>query len=455
MSFVTQLRAGLTGSEQTPLVHLGNIEVEQFWGKHVGALTLPSLTSPSAKFVVNRMDQLALFLANPDDYVLLKEPLDPDYASYLIKEGFAIPKVICPSANRPELNITESFLADEAGLRALSELVEKGATLMPFGVSHLEEELSKKTGLPLAGPASTVVEVVNSKILSRQLNEQLAIRAIPGSCVCTLEELKDALAQHEPILTAGGKLVVKDAFGVSGKGLTIVTSPDKAANVIKMWDRQLTSKPEGCIRVVVEQWIEKKLDINYQILIGKDGRVTFCGVRDAVTLNGVHQGHRIPSSLTSNQIEELQTAGAKLGPALYHLGYYGLVGIDAILSVDDVVYPNLEINARFNMSTYQNKLEEDLLGGKKTLAKQFPLKLSREVKFAEVEALLGSDIYRHATGTGFLINDFATVNAAAKAGGASWPGRLYGLIIGTSEDDVWQRNQRLTEKLGTLERAQS
>jgi len=455
MSFVTQLRTALTGSERTPLVHMGNIEVEQFWGKSVGALALPSLTSPSAKIVVNRMDQLALFLANPDDYVLLKEPLDPDYASYLIKEGFAIPKVICPSTNRPELNITESFLADEVGQAELRALADKGATLMPFGVSHLEEELSQKTGLALAGPASTIVETVNSKILSRQLNEKLSIRAIPGSCVSTLEELKEALQRHEPVLTAGGKLVVKDAFGVSGKGLTVLTSPEKAAGVIKMWDRQLTSKPEGCIRVVVEQWIEKKLDINYQILIGKDGRTTFCGVRDAVTLNGVHQGHRIPSSLTPGQIEELQSAGEKLGPALYHLGYYGMVGIDAILSVDDVVYPNLEINARFNMSTYQNKLDEDLLAGKKTLAKQFPLKLSRTVSFAEVETLLGDEIYRHKTGLGFMINDFATVNAAAKTGGASWPGRLYGLIIGTSEEDVLQRNQRLTEILGTLERAQS
>jgi len=448
MGFVTKLKSALAGNEKTRLIHMGNIEVEQFWGKSVGALSLPSLTAPSARHIVNRMDQLALFLADADDYVLLKEALDDEYAAYLKQEGFELPEVIVPTSNRPELNITESFLADEAALAKLRGL---DASLMPFGVSHLEEELSQKTGLPLCGAASTIVESVNSKILSRQLNEKLGIRAIPGSNVSSLEELKAALQKHEHVLTSGGRLVVKDAFGVSGKGLTILTSVDKAASIVKMWERQLASKPNGVIRVVVEQWIEKKLDINFQFLIGKDGGVTFCGVRDAVTENGVHQGHRLPSSLTKNQIDELRHAGELLGPALYQLGYFGLVGIDAILSVDDVVYPNLEINARFNMSTYQNKLEEKLLAGKNALAKAFNFKLTRPWSFSEIESLLGSDIYRRETGLGFLINDFATLNAASKSGGASFPGRLYGLIFGKNVDDVRERNQRLTEAFGALE----
>ncbi len=449
MTFVTELRDYLSGDPCTALIHLGNIEVEQFWGKSVGALALPSLTAPSARWLVNRMDQLALFLAEPQDYVLLKEPLDPEYAAYLRGEGFQLPHVLFPKTNRPELNITENFLADEEGLQALKGL---NAALMPFGVSHLEEELSQKTGLSLCGPASAIVEAVNSKILSRQLNESLGIRAIPGSCCSSLEELKEALRRHQNVLDEGGKLVVKDAFGVSGKGLSVVTSPEKSASLLKMWERQLNAKPGGVIRVVVEKWIDKKCDINYQFLIAKDGRVGFCGVRDAVTENGVHQGHRIPTSLNLSQVEELEQTAKVLGPALYRQGYFGMVGVDAILSTDNVVYPNLEINARFNMSTYQNKIAEDVLPGRSALAKHFAFKLERAWSFKELEQVLGPYIYRRAEGTGFLINDFATLNAAKACGGAHWPGRLYGLVIERSEQEVQVLNQKLTEVLGALER---
>lgn len=146
---------------------------------------------------------------------------------------------------------------------------------------------------------------------------------------------------------------------MSGKGLIIIDSEEKFNKAIKMIEKGLNKKNNGKVSFVLEKWIRKTADINYQILIERNGKVIYYGAKECIVEDGVHRGHLYPTYITRKLDEELRKAGEKIGRQLYQDGYYGIVGIDAIYDQEDMLWPNLEINARFNMASYQMRIQEN------------------------------------------------------------------------------------------------
>jgi hypothetical protein len=408
------------------------------------------------------MEELCLWLASSEDYVLLNQAPDPEYLAYLIELGFSPPKIITPAAYAPGLNATENVLACPHALGELrrlagcgpAELSEDGAGLylMPFGTSSHEERLSRETGIPLATPDAATVETVNSKIFSRELNEALGIRQVPGRCCRSLPELEQALAELRPELEAGRRLVIKDAFGVSGKGLAIVDTTRKLDQIVGMLKRQAQTKGTEVLSFVVEQWIEKSADLNHQSVIGRDGSVELSFVKEALTGQGVHLGHLIPPRLSAEQTGEIARAARALGRELHRAGYHGVMGVDGILGTDGTVYPDLEINARFNMSTYQCELQRKFLGeGMMALAKQYPAKLHEPVDFSTLRRRLEPLLLTPGKPRGAVITAFATLNAAASGKERPFSGRLYAMIFGDSLEELSGLDARLGASLLELE----
>jgi hypothetical protein len=133
-------------------------------------------------------------------------------------------------------------------------------------------------------------------------------------------------------------------------------------------------------------------------------------------------------------LDQLSEAVELIGGALYADGYYGLVGVDAVLGPDGTLYPCLEINARFNMSTYQNRFAERYVtAGRHAIAATIGLRPSRPHGFDEVERALAGLLLEGDRGSGVLVNNFATLNAAAEAG-SSFHGRIYVICVADSPD---------------------
>lgn len=210
------------------------------------------------------------------------------------------------------------------------------------------------------------------------------------------------------------------------------------------------------VSVVVERWIDKQADLNYQFVVGRDGGVTFETVKTALTENGVHRGHLFPPALLPDQVGELRVAADVIGKELAAAGYFGLVGVDALLAADGTLYPCLEINARFNMATYQNRISERLIpDGQYALATTFDLRPSRAYGFGEVRAALGDLLLDSLPGAGargrrgVLINNFATLNAMFLAEGKPY-GRLYAICVGDDERDVRRTRERAETLLNEM-----
>jgi len=431
MNFVERLKQDLTGDSSSRFVFVNNFEVERSWAH--GEPKLPGAGISFAGTTVNRMEEMGVLLAGEGDVVVLKDDLDPEFAAYLSTLGAAAGQTVAAENHQPERMVTEDALASPLLLEKLSALADGSTYLMPLGVSAAEEELSKATGLPLAGPTAATCKAVNGKVFSRDLVDRTGLRAVPGRTARTVGELRAALTEQLALtgqLGLGGGVVVKESLGVSGRGMVRVQDERGAERLLRLVERR---GMDAAANLVIESWIEHAQDLNYQFVVSRSGGVRFETVKAAVLRDGVHQGHRFPVELSPAVTEQLHEATRRIGEALHAEGYFGLVGVDAMLGRDETFYPCLEINARFNMSTYQSRIAERLIpDGTHAIAATIGLRLNRRHTFGEVAAALGDLLLDGAGRSGVLINNFATLNAAAAEG--SFHGRLYAICLAESAD---------------------
>ncbi|WP_041824899.1 MULTISPECIES: preATP grasp domain-containing protein [Streptomycetaceae] len=444
--YTAELKEALTGDRATPFVWLCNFEVENEWAR--GYRGLPAARVSATSATVQRMEELGALLAEPTDHLLLDRPLDASYRRYVEKTGLGAPAELVTAAPAREGGTGQAVLDDPGLLDRLRALAAGGARLMPMGNSPLVERIARETGLPLAVPDAAVHERVNSKIYSRRVTEELGLRPIPGFCCETVGELRHAL---EHGLADGGPVIVKDAYGVSGKGLIVLDSRRKADRLLRMVERRATSTGDDSIHVVVESFLPKRFDLNYQFTVDHAGRVRLDFVKEALTSGGVHLGHVMPAALTPAQHATLAEAAGKLGARLYADGFFGVVGVDALLGADDLVYPVLEINARLNMSSYQGRITERFLTeGGAALAKHYPLRPARPVSFDEVTAALGPLAEPPHGSTGVVVTCFGTVNAQAGTGPGPFEGRLYTLLFAAGRDGLGELDRAVATALTGL-----
>lgn len=432
--FTTRLKAALVGDAQARFVYLNNFEVEREWAR--GEPRLPGTGLSFASATVNRMEEVGVLLTEEADAVVLKAPVDPGYAAYLASLGLAAGTRLVVDDSDPDRCVTADALASPRLLAELAALADGRTYLLPLGVSTDEERLAEAVGIPLAAPSAAICKRVNGKIFSRELVDAGGLTPVPGAVCRTLDELAAALDTH---LTEGNRVVVKESLGVSGRGMVVLDSPGRGERLLRMLARRGSA---DAVSVVVERWLEKEADLNYQFVLGRNGQVGFETVKTAFTVNGVHRGHLFPPPLRPDQVAQLEDAAQVIGKALAGEGYFGLVGVDAILAADGTLYPCLEINARLNMATYQNRVAERLVpAGRYALATSFELRPGRIHDFDEVRRALGEllcqpDPATRGTGArGVLINNFATLNAALEAGREPY-GRVYAICIGADVDDV-------------------
>jgi phosphoribosylaminoimidazole carboxylase (NCAIR synthetase) len=445
--FNTRLKRAVVGTPDASLVFLGNFEVEERWAR--GEHTLPRVSAAGGSAVVNHMDEFAVLLAGPNDHVVLKAAPDPDYLEYLRNLDLTLPTLHVVANQDPLRNVTEDALADPDLVARLSEL---DAHLTAHGVSEVEERLAQRTGLPLAAPDAATCKAVNSKVYSRRAADELGLRQPAGWACDNLAELQDAFTAAADLLAQGHKVVVKEAFGVSGKGIAVLESERRMARLYGMIAKQVEKSGQERIAFVVEDWVAKKTDLNYQFTVDRSGEVHFDFVKELFTEGGVHKGHRMPARLSGKQVDELRNTATLLGKKLAGDGYFGVVGVDAMVDPDDGLYPVVEINARNNMSTYQVQSQERFVGeGQIALARHYPLKLTGELGFGTVRALLGDLVLDRPGGTGLLVNNFATVNAGARVDGA-FDGRLYGIVIAASDDEIAAIDAEITTRLAEEDR---
>src|SRR5262249_441210 len=123
-----------------------------------------------------------------------------------------------------------------------------------------------------------------------------------------------------------------------------------------------------------------------------------------------------------------------------------------IIDNEGTVYPLLEINARFNMSTYQLGLDRLLPPEAQVIARHYQLMLREPLSFERLSDSIGSDLLRPAESRyGVIVQNFATVNVNSRPDQAKpFIGRLYTLLVGNDLGRVQDLDRRMNHALSAL-----
>jgi hypothetical protein len=266
-------------------VWLNNFEAERFWApRH--AVQLPKFSQPTDAAIVNRLEEMGLFIAQYPDVLILREPSDQAFLEYLSELGFDLPIMLTVNPGDKVIPISEAILANEVVRGRLSELaVEDGSCyLLPYAKTKIEEKISDQTGLKSLGPSAAICERVNSKIYSRRISNELGLRTIPGTECESIAALEACFERFAAQVNEGRSVVLKEAMGVSGKGLYVADTNAKLQQVIGLIKRK--AKPEDEVAFVMEVWIDKLKDINYQIFISSSGETRLLALKEIATRDG-------------------------------------------------------------------------------------------------------------------------------------------------------------------------
>lgn len=455
--FIEELKEAVTGDSMTSTVLLGNFEVEEVWA--MGETTLPRVGSTDGAAIVNRLDEFGMWLGTASDTVLLKEEPDQDFLTDVHEQGFELPAVLVVDDSRPAANITFDAARAPHMMASVRDLALSGSVLMSHSVSEPEMAFAASVGLPLSAPSADVCKAVNGKVYSRRLADAHDIRQPRGVATENVADWHEAMSSAHSMLQTGRPVVVKEAYGVSGKGLAVVRTEARLRRLADLVARRAEGNADRAL-FSVEEWIDKEIDLNYQFTVDRDGGHRFDFVKVAATSGGVHLGHSYPASLAAVHLDEMAATAAKITAALHSDGYFGVVGVDAIIDRDGQLYPMLEINARFNMSTYQAKIDELVVRrGLRARAKHYDLSLAAPLSYGTLRTLLADLVYRPGRGQGFIITNFATANAAFAVVDSSAsdldesprlrPGRLYGVVVGGDPGAVDRLDAEISRRLRT------
>jgi hypothetical protein len=202
-----------------------------------------------------------------------------------------------------------------------------------WGASPTIATWAKKHHLTFAMPPWDVVQAVNSKAFSFTEAPKL-----PGAALIhSWEELQQWDAKM------AGPKVLKSCFGVSGRGHLFLPS-DRMKKFAET--EFLAGRP-----LIAEPWVERKLDFSTQWVIHPDRAIEFIGPTICISnKRGSYAANEVGDlPLLAPYLEKHQEIVTPILHKMAKLGYFGNVGIDAMVWGNDLLQPVVEINARKTM----------------------------------------------------------------------------------------------------------
>lgn len=351
----------------------GIFDAESFW--EPGNLShLPVMTDEAAKKVTLAMDELLFLLCGEDDILLTQAGFHPAFQEYLTGLGFSF------DCNKERFSMEDSPLPV-----AYPERVA-GAVLNPFALLPNMEDWCSRFAVSYQFPSIACVKEVNSKGYSYELRRRLGLD-YGAVLVNSAEEL---LTLGEKLLNQHKQgVVVKELYGVSGKGNLLIQSPSILNRIARFVERQ---EQKGCAtQLLLEPCLEKKLDFACAAFIGRDQSVWILTIQEMKTVGLAYGGSsKMQEELYAHIEKENYVQSITLAcEALGRSGYFGDVCFDSMLLRDGSVIPIVEINARKSMTLLKHHLDQRLkASGLDALFSYAPLLAPPGFSFSQLLKLL-------------------------------------------------------------------
>jgi hypothetical protein len=409
------------------VVRIGTFNAESYW-RPPARVTLPSFQDPSTSELVVAMDELLVPWCRPGSTLFTMLPMHPAQADFLrfIGVDFA-PRALFPSVEKwQEAGQPLCAYQVAAGNHTASEWPD--FALSPYAVTSSFHALARLRGQAHLWPDPCVVAKVNSKVFSTRLNQSIFPKA-DIAVIRTLSELQE-FAQS----LAGRPFLVKDPFGLSGKGHFLVSDAAGLARLQKFLARQQNAGGE--IELVAEALVEKIADFSCSCELSRDGGCTFRSVQLLLNHGFSYLGSQPadPAFLATLVRQRYFQTLEPFVRAIHKEGYWGPVCIDSMVLADHRIWPVVEINARESMGIIARSIAEFLrehgVGGLLT----FLVFSSRGVPpYEQLLAALESSglLWKPGRRRGVLpLSSAGLYCASGIAGHAARKGRWYAFLVG-------------------------
>ena len=320
--------------------HLGTFDSERWW-RPAELASLPAVALSDDATAT--MDELLAGFCAPGDLLLTRAPLAPALRAGLGALGIDVTHRVVGTPQTPTTGappdlsgtIEDLVLRDPPTLGLLAGY----DVVSPYAVLSDTTRLAERIGTTNRLPSATTVARVNSKSWSNALADRLGL---PGTGVV----VRSVDALTSAVQRTGFDAVVKDPYGVSGRGALAVRTPGVLAAIRRTLDRQVAAGRR--IELLVQPRYARQCDFSAQLSLEPDGDWELLGVQVMTNREFRFIGSRPadPAFVDRLDASGYLDAVAEVAKALTGEGYWGPVGIDSMLRSDGEVIPILEVNAR-------------------------------------------------------------------------------------------------------------
>ena len=417
-------------------MHLGAFDAEASW-RDPDLARLPALQDPDSRRIVSSMDELLFAGCRPGDLLLTRQAMDEAFVHYLEMLGFSfLHNRVSLDGEGRQGSIFDLLLCSPP--RGVLALLAGAEEVSPYAIVTNTGIFAQRYCPAWSGPELPSVIRVNSKTWSHQVAAELNLKR----CGCQVKGAAELLHEGKRFL-GEGKIVLKDPFGVSGRGSLVVESERVLASIAAFLAAQERSGKR--VSLLIEPLLAKSLDFSCHLRIDREGRVQFLGVQQMLNRGLAFGGScRLAGEHTdalweSRYFQEMEAVSARL----FKDGYWGDVCVDSMWLQDGSVVPVVEVNARKSMGLINQRLDAHFGSqGRSSYLSFFSVGRAKALPFCELLEHLESDglLCTVNRPCGIMPLSAATLPAGPEPTDAPRPaprmcrGRFYFSILAPAED---------------------
>lgn len=328
--------------ESKRYIHFGTFDAERYW-RPDNAVSLPAIADRQGQCIIAQMDQLLAIACRPDDILMARTAFSPALRAALAAANIHFCECPLPESSAQQ---AERILLDQVSSPPAPY------ALAPYAVTDAVSALRRRWQVTSPLPEAGKVARLSSKIWS---NQWVRAHQLPGECevVTQVAQIRRYALDH-----ADAGFILKDPYGVAGRGALHITSSSVLESVCRHLEKQVSAGSE--LALLAQPFFPRRTDFSAHLRISESGSIEWLGLRqmqnNGLAYNG--SGALAPSLITRLEAERYQELACELASDMAQQGYFGPLCIDAMLLADDRIIPLLEINPRVSMGLLSLLLEK-------------------------------------------------------------------------------------------------
>ena len=187
----------------------------------------------------------------------------------------------------------------------------------------------EQRGIKVIPTAAATNYTMNRDRIRELAAQELGIRTAKYAYATTLDEFKQASTD------IGFPNVVKPVMSSSGKGQSVVNSPESMAQA---WEYAIAGARGDTQKVIIEEFIDFELEITLMTVKQWNAPTIFCPPIGHRQERGDYQESWQPAGISKTQIEQAQAIATQVTDAL---GGAGIFGVEFFVTQDEVIFSEL------------------------------------------------------------------------------------------------------------------